>query len=555
MNKEDLEKILEKSRKMFLLEARNKLSNNFVSFLGYYTAINDGDRFSIENFFHSIKGMSSISGFNELADEASQMEKFMLDMKGRDSISPNEVLQLFHGYSRIWDNISILTQTYLSEPAEAENIQELLNKTVASPSLESKVDEKHLANILIVDDDALVLDLLNKYLSGSGYKVFITSRPQEVLDIIQTKKIDLVLMDVMLPTKSGFELFQNIKESNFSGGLIFLSSKNLSNDKLSGLKMGADDYITKPFNMEELLVRVQKVINQNSTIKTKSSKDPLTNVYAREYFYENFKRYISEGKDQNLLFSVALIDIDHFRVINKENGYFIGDLVLKRFAQFLQNAAPDANVYRFEGDKFIVVFKNVDSPDAYYNVLGMLDDLGSRKFDPINKPLTFSSAICTIKNPEEDLENTITVLYETLEKSKGFGDDKITIMNSSQAKPDRIKILIVEDLSVTVYLIKKHLEKFNCDIYHSSDGVDAINKAKELAPDILLLDLMLPKMDGFEVCKRIKDDPNIRNTKIIVVSSKNSEEDVMRCYQMGIDDFISKPFSMTDLEKRIKRLF
>lgn len=107
--KKDIEGILERARKIFLFEARDKLNNNFIFFLNYSISKNDNDRFAIENFFHSIKGMSAMSGFYELENEASIMEHFMIQQKNKDVIMPDDILKIFEGYSKVWKNISMLT--------------------------------------------------------------------------------------------------------------------------------------------------------------------------------------------------------------------------------------------------------------------------------------------------------------------------------------------------------------------------------------------------------------------------------------------------------------
>jgi diguanylate cyclase (GGDEF)-like protein len=397
--------------------------------------------------------------------------------------------------------------------------------------------------------------MLKEYLSEYGFNVFVTQYPEEVLEIIYKNKIELVLMDILMPSKNGFEIFKEIKDKNFEGGFIFLSSKNLEKDKIEGLKLGADDYITKPFNLEELVLRIHKIINQKNSINSTPIKDSLTQVYTKEHFYKNFRKEIScLSKNNQHLFSVALLDINNFRTVNRDNGYLAGDIVLIEFASTLQSIYPKSDIYRFEGDKFIVVFKDIDSPDVYYSISQLLNTVSAKNFKTINNSLTFSSAICTIKNPDENLENIIQTLFETLSKSKKIRKEKISVIGKI-SEPKKHKILIIEDLSVTAYLIKKYLERLNCEIIFASDGVEGLNKCIKEKPDIVLLDLMLPKMNGYQVCKKIKENPETKELKIIVLSSKNSKNDIMKCYNMGIDDYISKPFSMSILVERIQYLF
>lgn len=127
------------------------------------------------------------------------------------------------------------------------------------------------ANILIVEDEESLGKTLMLNLELEHYDVRLARTGSEALKLFsdEKKKPDLVLLDVMLPEMSGFDLCKRFKEMSPGVPVIFLTAKNQSADKISGLKLGADDYITKPFELEELLLRVQNVIKRN--VKKESS--------------------------------------------------------------------------------------------------------------------------------------------------------------------------------------------------------------------------------------------------------------------------------------------
>jgi len=114
------------------------------------------------------------------------------------------------------------------------------------------------------------------------------------------------------------------------------------------------------------------------------------------------------------------------------------------------------------------------------------------------------------------------------------------------------KILIVEDEEDIRELIHFHLYKNKYDIYEASNGEEAIEKAFLNQPDLILLDIMIPKVDGIEVCKRLKLDPKTSSIKIIFLSAKGEEEDIVKGLELGADDYITKPFSPKILMARIK---
>ncbi|SKA83539.1 two-component system, OmpR family, alkaline phosphatase synthesis response regulator PhoP [Caloramator quimbayensis] len=114
------------------------------------------------------------------------------------------------------------------------------------------------------------------------------------------------------------------------------------------------------------------------------------------------------------------------------------------------------------------------------------------------------------------------------------------------------KVLIIDDESNIVELIKYNLE-MNCyKVLYAYDGNEGLNIAREEKPDLILLDIMLPKMDGFDVCKEIKKDKDIEHIPIIMLTAKGEEFDKILGLELGADDYITKPFSIRELLARIK---
>jgi two-component system phosphate regulon response regulator PhoB len=117
---------------------------------------------------------------------------------------------------------------------------------------------------------------------------------------------------------------------------------------------------------------------------------------------------------------------------------------------------------------------------------------------------------------------------------------------------DMKKILIVEDEEDIRELIHFHLFKNKYEVIESGNGKDALHLIKEHKPNLVLLDIMLPGMDGIELCKQVKSNPEIMSTKIIFLSAKGEEEDIIRGLELGAEDYVSKPFSPKVLMARIR---
>ncbi|HEY9123255.1 MAG TPA: response regulator transcription factor [Bacteroidales bacterium] len=159
---------------------------------------------------------------------------------------------------------------------------------------------KNKGNILLVEDDKNLGFIIKDFLHESGYHVDLAENGQSALAIFGTKSFDLVLLDVMLPIIDGFSVAETIKAKNAIVPIIFLTARSLDDDKIRGLKIGADDYITKPFSTEELLLRVEAVLRR--------TKGHVANVVVSQeifqigsYTFDSSNQTITLGDDVKML--------------------------------------------------------------------------------------------------------------------------------------------------------------------------------------------------------------------------------------------------------------
>jgi CheY-like chemotaxis protein len=115
-------------------------------------------------------------------------------------------------------------------------------------------------------------------------------------------------------------------------------------------------------------------------------------------------------------------------------------------------------------------------------------------------------------------------------------------------------ILVVDDNAQNVELMQAYLETLNCTVHVAVDGVDALEKVPKVRPDLILLDIMMPRMSGFEVCRRLKADPKTREIPILMVTALNELGDIERGVESGTDDFLTKPINKLELLARVKSL-
>lgn len=120
--------------------------------------------------------------------------------------------------------------------------------------------------------------------------------------------------------------------------------------------------------------------------------------------------------------------------------------------------------------------------------------------------------------------------------------------------PEKNRILIVDDNQANCDLLEAYLADVDCEIAFASDGKEALTKVTSFRPDLILLDVMMPKLSGFEVCRKLKDDVATRRIMVLMVTALNELGDIERAVASGTDDFLSKPINKLELLKRVENM-
>ncbi len=210
------------------------------------------------------------------------------------------------------------------------------------------------ARLLIVEDDFDIANMLRIYFTGQNYDVDTASRGSDALEKTRQNLPHLIVLDIMLPDIDGFEVCRILRTNTRTSHvpIIFLTQKDERSDKLQGLELGADDYVTKPFDIEELKLRVQRAI---ARAEQQSLTDPRSGLPSGRLIEEQLRRIIR-------LSDWALMDIriNHFEPFKDVYGFVAGDDVLRFTAMMLGEVVDDhGNVNDFighaGGDNFIVI--------------------------------------------------------------------------------------------------------------------------------------------------------------------------------------------------------
>ncbi|MEI7664328.1 MAG: response regulator transcription factor [Bacteroidota bacterium] len=158
--------------------------------------------------------------------------------------------------------------------------------------------DKQQTRILLAEDDRNLGSILKNYLEAKGYSTTLCVNGQEATDTFSRKEFDFCILDIMMPVKDGFTVAAEIRSANKKVPILFLTAKTLQEDKLKGFEIGADDYITKPFSMEELLLRIHAILRRtDEPVKPADMNIYTIGIYTFDY---NRQTLISKNKEQKL---------------------------------------------------------------------------------------------------------------------------------------------------------------------------------------------------------------------------------------------------------------
>jgi PleD family two-component response regulator len=236
--------------------------------------------------------------------------------------------------------------------------------------------------VLVVEDEPAIARLLQVELGASGFDVALAGDGSEALAACLEDPPDVVIADVMMPRLDGFELVRHLRADprTESVSIIMLTARGLTADKLVGLTAGADDYLTKPFDNEELVTRVRGVLRRARYMRAQS---PLTGLPGNVRIEDEIEARIVTGE----AFAVLYVDLDHFKAYSDRYGFVRGDEALRETGALVRDAArrvggTGAFVGHIGGDDFVVLVDPRDVEPVAAEIFARFAQTAPSWYDP-----------------------------------------------------------------------------------------------------------------------------------------------------------------------------
>ena len=299
----------------------------------------------------------------------------------------------------------------------------------------------------------------------------------------------------------------------------------------------------------------EKLVSKLSGYTDKLYRDALTGAYNRRY-------YEDEARKETTCAGVALIDLDDFKLYNDTYGHSAGDMALISAAAAIRKCIRKTDrLIRFGGDEFIVIIDGVSSADLSARLRQIQTTIHAASVPGYSR-IQMSASIGGVVAANEPVENAFDradkLMYQAKMKKNmvitenDIIEDRPEPVKNCRGNDDRPQILIVDDAPVNRELLAGILgDRYR--ILQASEGEECINMLRRYENDIalVLIDMIMPKKDGFEVLVYMNRNHWIEDIPVIMISSDNSDDNVSRAYSLGVSDYISSPFDAKVVYNRV----
>jgi diguanylate cyclase (GGDEF)-like protein len=295
--------------------------------------------------------------------------------------------------------------------------------------------------VMVIEDHPDQRDLLAIVLQREGYKVITAANGIEALEKLTAEKVQIALSDIMMPKMDGFELIKRIRGNPALKNiyLILITARIQEGDRVRGLDLGADDYITKPFSFSELLARIRvgsRVVQYQQHLEYQTQVDSLTGLFNRRAFENKVGEEFERSKRYHSPLSLLILDIDNFKLINDTYGHHGGDAALVKISETFREKTRQSDFpARYGGEEFVLVLPATDQENAVQAATKIHGAIRSSAFGTTARPFRLTVSIgvsSTSVKFYSDWRELLRDADHALYIAKGSGKDRIETCESEK---------------------------------------------------------------------------------------------------------------------------
>ena len=316
------------------------------------------------------------------------------------------------------------------------SIKSVTHKKKAKNCLDN--EELDLPTILIVEDNKVDARLIQRYLHGEPYQIKLAGNGEEAISRSQQERIDVLLLDLLLPGKNGFEVCRTLKEGEKTQNIQIVAITGLSDleSKLKGIELGVDDYLVKPVNMHVLRTRVKSLVKKKALLDRLCDRyemavhsaitDKLTGLYNRRYFDYFLDFEVKRSSRQNVSLALLMMDIDNFKNINDSMGHLFGDKILNKLGDIVKAAIRETDLAaRYGGEEFAIVMSHTGLEQAIEIAERIRKSIKACNFDIENFFTTISIGIALYPTDSNSLQELLSNADRALYRAKHNGKNRV----------------------------------------------------------------------------------------------------------------------------------
>lgn len=292
-----------------------------------------------------------------------------------------------------------------------------------------------------------------------------------------------------------------------------------------------------------------KLVGKLKGYQDKLYIDPVTGVYNRRYFEDEIRNMQNSA-------GVAMIDLDDFKLYNDIYGHDMGDQVLCIVADVIKNCIRKTDkLIRYGGDEFLLILSDMVRGTLRGKLLQIQEAIENATIPNCSR-LKLTASIGGVISEDGQIDEAIAKADQLMYKAKDHKAQVITECDKTIFKKEKIqnkpKILIVDDSEFNRAILKEILEE-TYEIIEADGGNEALHKIDEYGMKIslVLLDIIMPEKDGFDVLKYMEEERLISDIPVIIISSEDSANYIRRAYEMGVSDYINRPFDANIVYQRV----